>query len=475
MPIHLIGVRAPRLSYSFLIASSLLYSASSHSAGFAIIENSASGMGNAFAGAAAVAEDPSTIWFNPAGMSYLSDNNGGKAQLSNALHIIAAKTKFEDKGSSPPASLGSAIIDGNKNSNKTIASPVPNLYYMRPITDRLTFGIGMNGPFGSKTEYDDDWVGRYQATETDMKSVNINPSLSWKANDKLSVGAGLSLQYVEVKLASTVDSAGACRQIGIGVATQTNSTALIDYCNANYPKAAQHEKDTHGVVEGDGIGYGFNVGLLYQPTDRTRIGMSYRSKVAHSLKGRASYDVDVRLAPVIAQTGINTFTDRDITASLDVPESVSFSLAHKLNSRLELLGDVTWTKWSRFDELLITEKATGNTVTRVPEKWKDVTRVSIGANYNYNDKLTLRTGLAFDQEPIPSARYRTPRIPGNDRRWLSFGAGYKLNKKMSLDVGYSHLFIDETAIDNPGENGYSVRGLYNNTVDIISAQVNYTF
>ena len=464
-----------RSTRSLFVLSTVLYASSTYSAGFAIIENSASGMGNAFAGAAAVAEDPSTIWFNPAGMSYLSDNNGGKPALTNALHIIAAKTKFTDKGSRPPSSLGAATIDGTKDSKKTIVSPVPNLYYMRPIDDRLTFGIGINGPFGSKTEYSDDWVGRYQATETDMKSVNINPSLSWKANDKLSLGAGISAQYIEVKLATAVDSAGACRKIGIGVATKTNSTAFIDYCNKTYPKAAQHKQDTHAVVEGDGVGFGFNVGLLYQPTEKTRIGVSYRSKISHTLDGKAKYDVDAGLNPVIAQTGINTFTDRAIKASLELPESVSFSLAHKLNSRLELLGDVTWTSWSNFDELLITEKATGKEVTRVPEKWKDVTRVSIGANYTVNDRLMLRTGVALDEEPIPSAHHITPRIPGNDRTWLSLGAGYKLNKKMHLDVGYSHLILDETAIDNPGENGYSVKGLYNNKVDIFSAQLNYTF
>jgi long-chain fatty acid transport protein len=460
---------------SLFVLSSLLYPSFAHSAGFAIIENSASGMGNAFAGAAAVAEDPSTIWFNPAGMSYLSDKNGGKAQLSNALHLISAKTKFEDKGSTPPASFGSATINGNKNSNKSILSAVPNLYYMRPINQRLIFGVGINGPFGSKTEYSEDWVGRYQATETDMISVNINPSISWKANDKLSLGAGVSAQYIKVKLGSSVDSAGACRQIAIGVATQTNSTALLDHCNSTYPKAAQYQNDTQAVVEGDGIGYGFNIGLLYQPTNKTRLGISYRSKISHTLDGTVNYDVDAGLKPVISQTGINTFTDRKITASVDVPEAVSFSLAHQLNHRLQLLADATWTGWSRFDELLITEKATGKKVTRVPEKWNDVMRISVGANYKYNNRLTLRTGLAFDEEPIPSVRYRTPRIPGNDRTWISVGAGYQLNKKMSLDVGYSHLFIDETAIDNPGENNYSVRGLYNNKVDIISAQLNYTF
>ena len=432
-------------------------------------------MGNAFAGAAAVAEDTSTIWFNPSGMTYLAEHNGGKAEISSSLHILAVKNDFTDKGSAPPASLGATTDNGVKNLKHTDIGIIPNLYYMRPINDRMNFGIAVNGPFGSKVEYDEDWVGRYQATKTDMKAININPSLSWKVNDKLSVGAGVSAQYIEVSLGSAVDSAGACRKVGVAVASKTNSTALIDYCNTAYPKAAQVENDTQAVIEGDGIGYGFNVGLLYQATDTTRIGASYRSKISQTLEGKAKFDVNAGLLPVIAQTGINNFTNRAIEASIDLPESLSLSLAHKVNSRLELLGDVTWTGWSSFNELLVSEKGTGKEVTRIPENWKDVTRVSIGANYKHNDKLTLRTGLAFDEEAIPSARYLTPRTPGADRTWLSFGAGYKVNKKMSVDVGYSHLFMDETAIDNPGESGYSLKGLFNNKVDIFSAQVNYKF
>lgn len=462
------------ISSSLLVVISLL-SSPAYSAGFALIENSASGMGKAFAGAAAAAEDTSTVWFNPAGMSYLSEQNGGKAEVSNTLHIVHAATDFTNKGSTTPSALGAATINGKYNLSSSVTSAIPNLYYMRPINERMNFGLAINGPFGSKTTYDNDWVGRYQATDTDMKTVNINPSLSWKANDKLSFGVGVSAQYVDVSLSSAVDSAGACRQVAVAVATQTNSTALVDYCNTTYPKAAQYQNDTQAEVSGDGVGYGFNLGLLYQPTELTRIGLSYRSKVSHSVDGTAEYDVDQGLLPVIAQTGINTFTNRAIEASLDVPESVSLSAAHHVNDRLEVLGDMTWTGWSSFQELKVTETGTGAEVTVIPEKWENVMRFSIGANYKYNDKLTLRTGIAFDEEPIPSARYRTPRIPGNDRKWLSFGAGYKMNKKISLDIGYSHLFLDETPIDNPGESGYSVKGLYKSHVDIVSAQVNYRF
>ena len=186
------------------------------------------------------------------------------------------------------------------------------------------------------------------------------------------------------------------------------------------------------------------------------------------------------MAPVAAgleAQGSNRLTNRDVQAEVTLPESVSLSLAHKLTNRLELLGDVTWTGWSSFDELRVKEVDGVTTVTVTPEEWEDVTRISLGANYKVNDKLTLRTGIAIDEEPIPSAALRTPRIPGNDRTWLSIGAGYQLNKHMKLDVGYSHLYLEETPIDNAGEesNGFSVRGLYNSRVDIISAQVSYTF
>ena len=454
-------------------ASLLLLAQPAYSAGFALIENSASGMGNAFAGAAAIAEDASTIWFNPAGMTYLGDNLESKSQFSSAAHIVSASTKYTDKGSSAPASLLSTI-DGEPNANETHNGLIPNLYYMRKIKPRLNFGISVNAPFGSSTKYDEDWIGRYQATETAMKTINVNPSLSWKANDKLSVGGGISAQYIHVKLGKSVDSAAACRSVALA----TGSSATLDACNTSYPKASQVDKDSQVVVEGDDVSFGFNLGMLYQPSSRTRIGASYRSQVTHNLKGDISFDLDPTMDAIgkgLEANGINRFKNRDIKASVDLPESLSLSVAHKLNNKIELLGDVTWTGWSSFPELLILDADTGADVTKTPENWKDVTRVAIGANYKYNNKLILRTGLALDEEPIPSAKFRTPRIPGNDRTWVSVGAGYKMNKKMNFDIGFSHLFLDETPIDNTDETGYSVKGLYDSNVNIFSAQVNYTF
>ncbi|RUM72687.1 MAG: hydrocarbon degradation protein, partial [Sulfurovum sp.] len=285
------------VSFAITSCSLLLFTSSAYSAGFALIENSASGMGKAYAGAAAVSEDASTAWFNPAGMTYLTDNLGGKSQLSSSLNVVIAGTKFKDRGSAPPASLGNAVIDGQKNGTETIVTPVPGLYFVHPINNKLNFGLSINGPFGSKTQYDEDWIGRYQATETDLKTYNFNPSLSWKASDKLSLGAGISAQYIDVKLGKSYDTAAACRK----VALQSGSTAMLDYCNTKYPKAAQHKNDGQALVSGDDLSFGFNLGLLYQPSDLTRIGFTYRSQVKHNLEGKATYKNHAAFVPIITQ------------------------------------------------------------------------------------------------------------------------------------------------------------------------------
>ncbi len=450
-----------------------LLTSPAHSAGFALIESSASGMGKAFAGAAAAAEDGSTIWFNPAGMDYLGKSLGGESLVTQVGHIVSAETTYTDKGSAAPATLNADL--GGKDVKKRVTSFIPNLYYVKPVNDKLHFGIGFNAPFGSKTIYDDDWYGRYQATKTDLLSLNVNPSISWKANEKLSLGAGVSAQYIKLKkFARAIDSVGVCRSAALANAAVTNSTALLDYCNSVYPNASQPETDSYTNLTGDNIAFGFNLGLLYEPTEKTRLGFSYRSKVKHDVDGELEFNLDPGLtnSPIGSSTSLQ---NRDIKASVELPESVSLSVAHKVNEKLELLGDVTWTGWSSFDEFRVNEVDGVTEVTTTPEEWEDVYRVSVGANYKYNDKLTLRTGVAFDEEPIPSAKLRTPRIPGNDRTWLSFGAGYKMSKHLDLDFGYSHLFLKETPIDNTDENGYTVRGTYKTSVDIVSAQLNLKF
>jgi long-chain fatty acid transport protein len=449
-------------------------------AGFALIENSASGMGNAYAGASAVAEDASTVFFNPAGLTQLS-----QPQMVVAGHIISTKAEFSDRGSSvnPVLTNGTVVpgsIQGPADDGGGVAF-VPNFFYARPLNEKLFFGLGINAPFGLETNYNDDWVGRYHGIKSAVQAVNINPSLAYKVNDQLSIGGGINLQYIVAELSSAVDSAAIC----ISAASATTADALdIPTCTAlglGLAAVGTGAQDSKAELEASDIAFGYNFGLTYQPNDATRVGISYRSKVKQEAEGDAKFTIAESLAVVLpginaglAASGGALLTDSDITAKVDLPDMLSLSVAYQATPTIQLLGDITRTGWSSFEELRIVY-ASGQNDTFTEEAWEDVLRYSIGANYKHTNKITLRAGLAFDEEAIPDAEHRTPRIPGNDRTWLAFGAGYNFSDAIHLDVGFAHLFVDKTPADHTDENGYSFRGEYTASVNILSAQLNWNF
>lgn len=446
-----------------------------HAAGFALIENSGSGMGNAYAGAAAVAEDASTIFFNPAGLTLLE-----KPQMVFAGHIISTKADFSDKGSNlNPALTGGVVVPGSIQGTEDDGGGigiVPNFYYARPINDQLFFGLGVNAPFGLETDYEDDWVGRYHALNSAIQTININPSLAYRVNDKLSIGGGISIQYVHAELSQAIDSTAVCLNVtGGDVTTCTNVGLSPDTVGGG-------TVDSKAELEADNVDYGFNLGLTYQATPATRIGAAYRSSIEHTAEGDAKFSLNAGLAallgPVNAQLAAAgqglVLADSDITASVELPESFSLSFAHQATPKLQVLGDVTWTGWSSFDELRI-HYDSGQDDSVTEEAWEDVMRYSLGFNFAKTDQLTLRAGVAFDEEAIPDPEHRTPRIPGNDRTWVSVGAGYDYSPTFHVDVGFAHLFVDETPADHTDENGYTFRGEYSADVNILSAQLNWNF
>ncbi len=404
-------------------------------AGFALIEQSASGMGNAYAGAAAVAEDASTIYFNPAGMTYIQGT-----QAVGALHLIKPSAEFNDQGSvrALPRPLGG---DGGDAGDLAF---VPNFYYKRDLTDSLKFGLGLNAPFGLKTEYDKDWLGRFQGIKSEVKTININPAIAFKVNDQLSLGFGVSAMWIEAELTSAVN---------LGAAESTSK------------------------VKGDDWGFGFNLGAIYQATADTRFGIAYRSKVEQHLKGDSK-------SPF---TGLNSLPTRtlntDVTADVTLPENFSVSAFSRLNDTWDLMGDITWTRWSQFDELrIVRDNGTNSTLAVTPENWENTMRYSIGVSYHYSDAIKLRAGLAYDEEAIKD-KFRTVRIPGNDRKWLSLGASYQMTPASKFDVGYAHLFISDAKIHDdqrapvpPSPTGKGlVSGDYDGSVDILSLQYTHNF
>lgn len=410
------------------------YQLSSYAAGFALSEQGASGLGNAYAGAAAIAEDASTIFFNPAGMTYLEGS-----QIVGALHLIKTNGDFDNKNSVPVAAYASGGEGGNLGS----LAVIPNFFYKQDINEQLKFGLGVSTPFGLKTEYDKNWLGRFQAIKSELKTININPSLAWKLNDQWSFGFGISAMWAQAELTSAV-----------------NLSAI------NLPESLAKNK-------GDDWGFGFNLGAIYQVTPDTRLGLAFRSKVEQHLKGKVS-------SPFTLANGNPLQTlNTDITADLTLPETLSISSFSHLNDRWDLLADVTWTRWTQFKTLTILRDNGSNTaVGTTQEHWNNTLRYSVGLNYRYSDSIKLRTGVAYDQEAIDNDR-RTSRIPGNDRLWLSFGASWQYSPQTRLDVGYAHLFIKEASIYDDQQTPVPSKGLidgkYDGSADILSLQFTHQF
>lgn len=459
------------------IASSLLgsvFSGEVSAAGFALIENSASGMGNAFAGGSAIADDASTVWFNPAGMTRLSGE-----QMSAGLHFISPSAKFKNTGSSQRAAAGGAALTGPEDDGGESAI-VPNFYYVTELGNGSRFGVGVTVPFGLSTDYNDDWVGRYHATKSEVQTLNINPSFAFKFNDALSVGLGLSLQYIEATLENHIDSALTC----IGIQTNTGQDPRDCVPNGVIPGGTGslvpglESQDSAQSLTGDDWNIGWNIGFLYDLDKMSRLGVAYRSSVDANLSGDVEFTVDPALQAIIDANPVAPLflSNTGITAGIELPAQLSVSYVRDVDSKLTVMADITWTEWSNFDALVIEFDNLMQPTSIQPENWEDSYRYAIGANYQLNEKLMLRFGVALDETPVPSAEDRTARIPGNDRTWVSLGVGYEIDANTSFDIGYSHLFVDDVEINNavPGS-GQILLGEYSADVDIFSVQANYKF
>jgi long-chain fatty acid transport protein len=389
-------------------------------AGFALIEQNASGLGNAYAGQAASAQDASTTFFNPAGMTQVEGR-----QVVGALHYIHPSAKFSGSATSTiPGYTAPTALGGDAGE----PAFVPNAYYTMDLGSGMKFGLGLNAPFGLATEYDRTWAGQVHAIKSEVQTININPALAWRVNDKVSVGVGINWQKIDAEL------------------TQFSPTAA-----------------TVAVMEGDDDSWGWNAGLLVSLDDTTRVGLSYRSQIKHELEGTLNI-----LGP--------------IRASITLPDIASLSLFRRLNHDWDLLADLTWTGWSDFHELRVLNASTGATTSLVTENWDDVLRISLGANWRMSDQWTLRFGVAYDQTPVPDAAHRTPRIPDQDRTWLAFGGQYNMSKHNKLDIGYAHLFVKDASISHCEPEslcgvgvGVTLNGSYDNAVDILSVQYTHSF
>ncbi len=467
------GLRRQHLFVPTLVASviTLTLSTQATGGGFALVEHGASGLGNAYAGAAAVSADGSTAWFNAAGITEL-----GERKVSVAAHLISSSTEFTNRGTTlEVANLGGGDISGPDTASAGTNTALPNFYYTAPINDEWFYGLSIGVPFGSSSEYDRDWVGRYTTVDSSINVIDFNPSFAWRMSDTVRIGFGVSVQLLSATLGSAVDSGAACLAVYSNPAINDPEACLepgVELVPGFQPN------DGYGEIDGDSTGFGFNLGALFLPREGTKVGLAFRSGVDHELDGTGEFDTNENLRVLLDEVGSNLLTNSDATAEVTLPPTIQLSAAQQIGDKWQVLGDITWTGWSSFDELRVVYENEDQPDTVSIQDWEDVFRYSLGVNYDLSPAVRLRGGVAFDEEAIPGPERRTARIPGNDRTWVSFGLGYQVGKSLSFDVGYAHLFLEETAIDNQNlesAGGSVVRGSYDSSVDIFSAQLNWEF
>lgn len=424
---------------------------------FQLNETNASNMGDATAGSAAKKNDIATQFNNPATMTTVN-KNGAKASLTavvpNLKYDVTSATYVD----------GTSIRNGNDGDNGTPAALVPAAYLMWAVNDSLRLGLGVTSPFGLQTDYNKNWSGRLFGTRSKLETVDVNPSFALKLHEKLSVGAGFSVQYVKADIASGL------QELDSGLQTPELS------------------------VKGKGVGYGFNLGLLFTPWSHTRFGLAYRSAIRHKLKGHM--DVSFRdNAQFGTLGGYGTFTGVALTgfsslptlapngtsvrAPLTLPETATFSVQHDFNDKWTAGFDARWTRWTQFQSLSVdvdwnpnyagnvlfgadpaiaalANNLQGFAVTNITEslKARNTWFFGLGTSYKYSDQTTLKFGIAHDRN---AQKDSSVRLPDNDRIWFSGGLDHDFTENLTMNLGYSFVKVSNTDVSQ--QRSYAAAGV----------------
>lgn len=387
-------------------------------AGFALNEQSISGMGTSFAGRSSSADDAATVFGNPAGMARLK-----REQVTVGMAAINANTDISDATGSFSAGGGriQGPTTGSNDGDIVPFTAVPMGYYVKPIDDKWAVGVGLYVPYGVITDYESGFQGRYFGDYSEVRVITVQPSVSYRFNEKLSVGFGPTINRVNGELQSASPNAA---QLG--------------------------GSDGRVKVTGDDTAVGFNVGVLYEFSPGTRAGVTYRSKVEYTLEGDTK----------ITGTGFGAASGTKYDASLDLttPETIDFSLTHELNDAWTVYAGAMLTRWSRFESIIIENDGVpgplqGSLSPIIEEQdWHDTWSYALGAAYKLNDQWTLRSGVALDQSPTNNT-HRSPRIPSGDRTAVSFGVAWSPSDDVTVDLAYSYLW--EESVDVNRSRDYS--------------------
>ena len=399
-----------------------------------------------------------------------------------SANLICPEAKFQNNASQ--AALYQPL--GGTGGDAGGCAVVPNFYIGVPFTDKWSFGLGINAPFGLETEYESDWLGRFQAIKSKIETVNVNPVLSWEPTKNFTVGAGASWQKLKAHITRDGNYAAAFAQ---GVGTAVSSGALPAAFAPTLIGSAYGLQS--GVdITGDDDSWGWNVGALWQVTPQTRIGAAYRSPIKYNVSGNINFTnptaadlgpLPPALVPAATQivAGVNAnpvLANGGVSLSVKMPETANLSIFSEVNKEWDVMADLQYTGWSSIQQLEII-RTTGAVAGGYTWNFRNTWRVSAGVNYKYSEKWVFRGGIAYDQTPTNNTD-RTPGLPDNNRAWLAFGVHTNFTPNWEFDVAYAHEFLQNASINQNGGNAalYGViDGSVKEQVNILGAQVKYVF
>lgn len=409
------------------VMSAIMASTVSHAGAFSLYtEGSGAAIGNFGAGIAAEAADASTGWFNPAGLVLLDKEQAVFSGVGVFPSIkLTGNSTFATTGFEPYRETFTQL-------QASTNAVVPALHYAKPLGERAAFGLSVVVPFGLATEYSNTSPVRYAATLTDLLTINVSPQLAGQLTEQLSVGAGLDLQWSQVKFNRML---GAPTLLAAG---------------GNPPTAFDSLSDN----EGHSVGIGFHVGILGAFNDRhTRIGLNYQSKVKHKFHGFSELsgplaDPFVRDPDAIYRTGSLSSNE------IEFPDVVTLSAYQDVNENLTLLGSVVYTGWDVFRIIQLNKVAAftptlGQIIVNSPSEqdYRNTWRFALGVNYHLNDHWMMRAGFGYDQTPTVDVQ-RDIRLPDANRWALAIGGHYQMWPSLGFDAGYTYLFANQETVIN---------------------------
>lgn len=413
-----------RVKFFVILLSLILSNAVIYGGGFQVNEHGArvTAMGGAFAG---LANDASALYFNAAGITQL---RGFNAMLGTTL--IFPSTSF--RGPSPAVDEVKMV--------KQMFYP-SHIYLTYQITDKLHAGVGMNNPFGLGTKWDDDYVGRFVALETVLKTYAFYPTVAYQVLDNLSLSASLVYNAATVKIR---------RKAAVG--TLGEAQILLE-----------------GTAKPS---FGYNLGFLWKPINDLSVGLTYRSSAKYEFEGTATPSSDQPQVVGLLPSG-------DIVAKFNQPNQIVVGLAYQATDRLVVTSDFQYIGWSSYDSLKVDFVNPAYADLASPKEYKNTFIIRFGGEYQYSDDLTFRAGLLYDNNPTPDERL-DPSLPDSDRLGLTLGAGYQVTESFNVGLSYMFLRFSERTITDSKVNysgtGYApLNGVYNSTANLFGFSFSYNF